>query len=131
MTKRASGTFEVRLSPQGPDAHGEAALGRMSIDKHFHGDLEGPSRGQMLTAGTEVKGSAVYVAVEKVTAALHGRRGTFILHHTGIMNRGSAELMVSVVPDSGTGDLTGIAGHMQIKIADGKHLYEFDYTTPD
>jgi hypothetical protein len=131
MTKRASGTFEVKLSPQGPDAHGEAALGRMSIDKHFHGDLDGPSRGQMLTAGTEVKGSAVYVAVEKVTATLHGKSGTFILHHTGIMTRGSANLTVSVVPDSGTGELTGIAGHMQIKIADGKHLYDFEYTTPD
>jgi hypothetical protein len=131
MTQRATGTFEVKLSPQGPDAHGEAALGRMSIDKHFHGDLDGPSRGQMLTAGTDVKGSAVYVAVEKVTATLHGRRGTFILHHTGIMNRGSANLTVSVVPDSGTGELVGITGQMQIKIAGGKHLYEFDYTTAD
>ena len=131
MTKRASGTFEVKLSPQGPDAHGETSLGRLSIDKHFHGDLDGPSKGQMLTAGTDVKGSAVYVAVERVTGTLHGRSGAFSLHHTGIMNRGSASLTVHVVPDSGTGELTGISGQMQITIADGKHLYELDYTTPD
>src|SRR5262245_45180045 len=103
MNRVATGTFEVKLSPQGPDAHGEAAFGRMSIEKHFHGDLDGPGRGQMLTAGTDVKGSAVYVAVEKVTATLHGKSGTFILHHTGIMNRGSGTLTVTVVPDSGTG----------------------------
>ena len=131
MSKRASGTFEVKLSPQGPDAHGETSLGRLSIDKHFHGDLDGPSKGQMLTAGTDVKGSAVYVAVERVTGTLHGRSGAFSLHHTGIMNRGSASLTVHVVPDSGTGELTGLTGQMQITIADGKHLYELDYTTPD
>ena len=131
MTKRASGTFEVKLSPQGPDPHGEAVLGRMTIDKHFHGELDGPSRGQMLTAGTEVKGSAVYVAVERVHATLHGRAGAFTLHHTGIMNRGAAQLSVSVVPDSGTGELSGLAGQMHIKIADGKHYYDFDYTLPD
>ena len=84
----------------------------------------------MLTAGTDVKGSAVYVAVEKVTGTLHGKSGTFSLHHTGIMNRGSATLTVLVVPDSGTGELAGIAGQMQITIADGKHCYEFEYSTP-
>ena len=131
MNTRASGTFEVKLSPQGPDAHGETSLGRLSIEKHFHGDLDGPSKGQMLTAGTEVKGSAVYVAVERVTGTLHGKSGAFSLHHTGIMNRGSASLTVHVVPDSGTGELTGLTGQMQITIADGKHLYELDYTTPD
>lgn len=130
MTKRANGTFEVKLSPQGPDAHGEASLGRLSIDKQFHGDLDGPSKGQMLTAGTDVNGSAVYVAVERVTGTLHGRSGAFSLHHTGIMNRGSASLTVQVVPDSGTGELAGMTGRMHITIADGKHLYELDYTTP-
>ena len=84
----------------------------------------------MLTAGTDVKGSAVYVAVERVTGTLHGKSGAFSLHHTGIMNRGSASLTVHVVPDSGTGELTGITGQMQITIADGKHLYDLDYTTP-
>ena len=127
MSKRASGTFEVKLSPQGPDAHGEAALGRLTIDKQFHGDLDGASKGQMLTAGTDVKGSAVYVAVEKVSGTLHGRSGSFILHHTGVMNRGSASLTVTVVPDSGTGELTGLSGRMQIKVAEGKHFYEFEY----
>jgi uncharacterized protein DUF3224 len=130
MMRLATGGFSVKLGPQGPDAHAEPALGRMSIDKHFHGDLDGASRGQMLTAGTQVKGSAVYVAVEKFTGTLHGKSGTFMLHHTGIMNRGSATLTVAVVPDSGTGELSGISGQMRITIADGSHRYEFDYSTP-
>jgi hypothetical protein len=102
----------------------------MSIDKRYHGDLDGPSRGQMLTAGTDVKGSAVYVAVERVNGTLQGRSGAFVLHHAGIMTRGAATLVVSVVPDSGTGELAGLTGQMQIRIAEGKHFYEFDYTLP-
>ena len=128
MSEHANGTFQVKLNPLA-DESAVPALGRMSIDKQFHGDLEATSKGQMLTAGTEIKGSAVYVAVEKVSGTLHGRSGTFILHHTGIMTRGAASLTVSVVPDSGTGELTGLSGQMQIKIADGKHFYELDYTT--
>jgi hypothetical protein len=131
MTKRASGTFEVKLNPQGPDAHGEAALGRLSIDKQFNGDLAAASTGQMLTGGTDVQGSAVYVAVEKVTGTLDGREGTFILHHTGIMRRGVPELTISVAPDSGTGALAGLDGQMGIRIVERQHHYDFDYTLPD
>ena len=100
----------------------------MLIDKQFHGDLEGTSKGQMLSAMTAVKGSAGYVAIEKVSGKLHGRTGTFVLQHSGIMNRGVPQQSVTVVPDSGTGELTGLAGKMNIIIADGKHSYEFYYT---
>lgn len=106
----------------------DATLGRMSIDKQFHGDLEATSEGEMLTAVTEVKGSAGYVAVERVSGTLHGRTGSFVLQHSGTMNRGVPELTVTVVPDSGTGQLVGLAGKMAIQITDGKHLYDFEYT---
>ena len=129
MTTHASGTFEVKLTPQ-DDKSGDATLGRMTIDKQIHGDLEATSKGQMLTAGTAVTGSGVYVAVEKVTGTLHGRKGTFILHHTGVMTRGAPQLTITVVPDSGTGELEGLTGKMNIIIADGKHSYEFEYTLP-
>jgi hypothetical protein len=129
MATRASGTFEVKLSPQAADNPAEGApLGRMSIDKQFHGDLEGSSQGEMLTAGSSVKGSAGYVAIERVTGRLHGRSGTFVLQHNGIMNRGVPQLSIAVVPDSGTGDLAGLAGQMTIEITDGKHSYGFEYT---
>lgn len=129
MTTRASGTFEVKLTPQAPDEKSDdAAVGRMLIDKQFHGDLEGTSKGQMLSAMTAVKNSAGYVAIEKVTGKLHGRTGTFVLQHTGTMNRGVPQLSVTVVPDSGTGELVGLSGKMNIIIADGKHSYEFEYT---
>lgn len=123
----ATGTFEVKLAPQSTDA---AGLGRMSIDKQFHGDLEAASKGEMLSAMTETKGSAGYVAMEKVTGALHGRTGTFVLQHNGTMNRGAASLSVTVVPDSGTDKLVGLSGTMTIKVEGGKHSYEFEYTLP-
>ena len=126
MTTHASGTFEVKLTPQGTDEK-DSTLGRMSIDKQFHGDLEGTSKGEMLTGMTSVKGSAGYVAIEQVSGTLHGRRGTFILQHTGTMTRGAPQLSVTVIPDSGTGELAGLTGKMTIKIADGKHSYEFEY----
>jgi hypothetical protein len=100
----------------------------MSIDKQFHGDLEATSQGEMLMAGTEVKGSAGYVAMERVTGTLHGRSGAFTLQHSGTMTRGVAQLSVTVVPDSGSGQLAGLAGKMAIKVADGKHSYTFEYT---
>ena len=128
---RASGTFEVRLTPQTTDDGAEAAtLGRMSIDKQFHGDLEATSKGQMLTAGTDVKGSAGYVAIERVSGRLDGRSGTFVLQHSGTLTRGAPQLTITVVPDSGTGQLAGLAGTMVITIAEGKHSYEFTYTLP-
>ena len=127
----ANGTFEVKLVPQADDKSADATLGRMTIDKQFHGDLEGTSKGQMLTGMTEVKGSAGYVAMEKVTGTLKGRTGTFILQHTATMNRGVPQLSITVVPDSGTGQLAGITGNFKVIIAEGKHSYEFDYTLPE
>ena len=133
MTKHASGTFGVNLTPQTPDnKEAESAnLGRMSIDKHFQGDLEATSNGEMLSAVSDVKGSAGYVAIERVTGTLHGRNGTFVLQHTGSMTRGVPQLSVTVVPDSATGDLTGLSGSMAIKIEAGEHSYEFDYMLPE
>jgi len=129
MTTYATGTFEVKLTPQEPDNKVEGAtLGRMSIDKQFHGDLEATSKGEMLTAATGVKGSAGYVALEHVSGTLQGRTGTFVLQHSGTMARGALELTIAVVPDSGTGQLTGLAGKMTIQIAEGKHSYDFEYT---
>ena len=129
MATHANGTFEVKLTPQPVD--GDApAIGRMSIDKQFHGDLEGASKGQMLAAMTSVKGSAGYVAIEQVTGTLHGRSGAFVLQHSGTMTRGAPQLIVSVVPDSGTGELAGLTGTLTIAIADGKLSYDFEYTLP-
>ena len=117
MATQASGTFEVKLNPQPPIENvGDSTVGRLSIDKQFHGDLEATSKGEMLTAGTDVKGSAGYVAIERVTGALHGRDGSFALLHRGIMTRGTPELTITVVPDSGTGQLIGLAGKMSINI---------------
>ena len=130
MTKRASGTFDVKLTPQ-PAADSASGLGRMAIDKQFHGDLEGSSKGEMLAAMTGVENSAGYVALERVTASLGGRRGAFSLQHSGIMNRGRPTLTVSVVPDSGTDQLTGLTGTMTIDITGGKHFYAFEYELPD
>ena len=132
MTTRASGTFEVKITPQTPNDKIESAVpGRMLLDKQFHGDLDAVSKGQMLAAMSEVKGSAGYVAIEQVTGTLAGRSGSFILQHTGTMNRGAPTLSVTVVPDSGTGQLLGLTGKMNINIVDGKHFYEFDYTLPE
>jgi hypothetical protein len=99
----------------------------MSIEKLFRGDLEGSSRGEMLSAGTAVKGSAGYVAIERVSGTLQGRSGTFVLQHSATMRRGIPQLSITVVPDSGTGELAGLAGRMTIEIADGAHSYEFEY----
>ena len=130
MTNRASGTFEVKLTPQ--DEGTGAPVGRMTIDKQFKGDLVGTSKGQMLMASSgSVQSSAGYVAIEKVTGTLNGRRGTFYLQHSGTMTRGAGELTITVIPDTGTDQLVGLRGKMNIIIADGKHSYEFDYDLPD
>jgi hypothetical protein len=132
MKHHAAGTFEVKIVPQKPDNRPAetANLGRMSIDKQFQGDLAGTSQGEMLSLMTEVKGSGVYVAIERVNGTLQGKTGSFALHHTGIMTRGTPHLSVTVVPDSGTGELAGISGMLEIKIENGKHFYEFEYTLP-
>jgi hypothetical protein len=122
----AKGSFEVKLSPQ----PGDTPIGRMSLDKQFHGDLEASSKGEMLAAQSGVKGSAGYVAIEQVTGTVQGRHGTFFLQHSGTMDRSVPQLSVTVIPDSGTGELEGLTGRMTIDIADGKHLYDFEYTLP-
>jgi len=127
----ASGPFDVKLSPQPlalEDKAEGATLARMSLDKRFHGDLDASSKGEMLSAVGSVKGSAGYVAIEKVDGTLGGRKGTFVLQHNATMTRGAPYLNIIVVPDSGTGELEGLTGTMKIIIApDGKHSYELDY----
>ncbi len=129
MSKCATGTFEIKVTPQtAEDGVGDPTIGRLAIDKVFRGDLEATSKGQMLAVGTDVKGSAGYVAMERVSGTLQGRQGTFALQHTGTMTRGEPQLTVTVVPDSGTGNFVGLTGTMDINIVDGKHQYRFDYT---
>jgi Protein of unknown function (DUF3224) len=128
MSERATGTFEVSIQWQPPhDAAAGISLTRATLDKHFHGDLEGSSRGEMLSAVTGVPGSAGYVAIERVTGILGGREGSFVLQHSGTVTRGDSGLVITVVPDSGSGALAGISGQMKIDIVDGKHLFTFDY----
>ena len=125
----AAGEFDVKLTPQGNDTPAEgSALGRFTLDKQFRGDLEAASHGEMLTAGSTIKNSAAYVAVERVSGTLHGKRGTFALQHTGVMTRGEGKLTITVVPDSGTGELAGLTGTMAIDITGGKHHYTLAYT---
>ncbi len=129
MTNSATGTFEVQLQPQqADDPAASALLGRLSIDKQFQGDLAATSKGTMLSAGTAVPESAGYVALEQVSGTLHGRSGTFVLQHNGTMARGTPHLTISVVPDSGTNELLGLVGTMAIRMTDGQHFYDFDYT---
>ena len=132
MTKRATGTFEVVMQPLSePDVAPRTTLGRLSLDKQFHGDLDAVGKGEMLTALTGVEGSAGYVAIERVTGTLNGRKGSFVFQHAGIMSRGYQQLSISVVPDSGTEQLTGISGVFSLTIVDGKHVYAFDYSLPE
>ena len=132
ISNRAAGTFEVTLSPQKPDnKQAESAnISRMSSDKQYHGDLEGTSQGEMLAVG-DPRSSAGYVAMERVTGKLKGRSGSFVLQHSGTMTRGTPQLTITVVPDSGTWELAGLFGKMNIIIENGKHSYEFDYTLPE
>jgi hypothetical protein len=128
---RATGTFDVKVEAQGEADKGEGStLGRYSLDKQYHGDLDGIAKGTMLTAGTDVKGSAGYVAMERVTGTLQGRSGSFVLQHSGTMAHGEAQQSITVVPDSGTGQLVGIAGKLTVIIAGGKHSYQFEYSLP-
>jgi hypothetical protein len=129
MTGHASGTFEVTLTPQAEEATDGISRGRMSIAKQFQGDLLATSTGEMLTAGAE-SGAAVYVAIERVTGTLQGRGGTFVLVHQGTMTPSRQQLEITVMPESGTGQLAGLSGTMEITIADGQHRYTFSYTLP-
>jgi hypothetical protein len=130
MSQRAAGPFDVKVVPQKPDTQvaRAASLGRLTVDKRFHGDLEGISKGEMLATQTEVPGSAGYVAMERVTGSLKGRQGSFVLQHSATMSRGTPTSTITVVPDSGTGELKGITGTMTIAVtSDGGHTYEFNY----
>ncbi|MGE0443048.1 MAG: DUF3224 domain-containing protein [Gemmatimonadales bacterium] len=127
MTASATGTFEVKVSPAPSEP---AEVGRLTLDKQFHGDLEGTSQGTMLAHRTAVEGSAGYVAMERVTGKLAGRKGSFVLMHLGVMNRGAQSLTISVVPDSGTDELAGLSGTMEIIIEGRNHSYRFAYELP-
>lgn len=128
----AYGAFSVALAPQRePDEADGVSMGRMSIAKQFDGDLVGTSRGEMLTAITPVEGSAGYVAVERFSGKLGERSGSFVLQHSGLTTRGAQQLLIIVVPDSGTGQLAGIAGTFRLQISNGNHFYEFDYSLPE
>jgi hypothetical protein len=133
VTTHVSGNFDVKLTPETlADKAADKTLARMSIDKQFHGDLEAASKGEMLSAVTTVKGSAGYVAIERVTGTLKGRKGSFVLQHSATMARGTPHLHIIVVPDSGTEGLTGLTGKMTINIAQGgQHSYDFEYTFAD
>jgi len=132
MTQHASGTFDVKVTPIAPDdTAGGAAIGRYALDKQIHGDLEGTSKGEMLSAGDPKTGTAGAVAIEYVTGTLHGRSGSFALQHFSTMSGGKYDMKIIVVPGSGTGELAGIEGTFTILIAGGKHSYEFDYTLPE
>lgn len=127
MANRATGPFEVKLNPLSPYNNDDKAFGRMSIDKQFHGDLEATSKGEMLAYAR-----LAYVALEKVTGSLRGRTGTFVLEHNATLVNGTPTLTITVVPTSGSGQLAGLEGKMNIVVApDGKHSYEFDYTLPN
>lgn len=129
----ASGRFDVQMLPQAPASDAAtpgATLGRALLDKQYHGDLQATAQGQMLSAISGTPGSAGYVAIEHVIGTLQGRSGSFVLQHTGLMTRGSRQLTVTVVPDSGTGELTGLEGRLDIRVADGQHFYAFDYALP-
>jgi hypothetical protein len=131
MPALAKGTFTVEMKTQAePDAAEGVGLGRMSLDKRFEGDLVATGKGEMLTALTPIKGSAGYVAIERVTGTLQGRSGSFVFQHSGTMDQGAQRLSITVVPGSGTGDLAGISGAFRIKITEGNHFYEFEYSLP-
>ena len=129
--KRATGSFEVTLQPlSNSEVTSDPLFGRLLLTKKFNGDLTATARGQMLSSGTLTKGSAGYVAIDQVTGTLEGRQGSFVLQHTGSMNRGVPTLSIMVVPDSGTDELAGLSGTLSINIIDGKHFYDFIYSIP-
>jgi hypothetical protein len=128
MERQAKGSFEVKRTPQEPlDAGDGAEVGHVRFDKRFHGPLDATSVVHMLAVGTDTPGSAAYVALERIVGMLDGRAGSFLAQHSGTLDRGRPSLSVTVVPDSGTGELAGLRGRMAIDIVDGAHSYTFDY----
>ena len=131
MTQQSAGAFDVKMAPQTAEATAAGeTIGRMLLDKKYHGSLDATGKGQMLAMRTPVEGSAGYVAMELVVGKLDGKSGSFVLQHSGTMNRGAKQLVLNVVPDSGTGELVGLSGDMEIIIAEGKHRYKFEYSLP-
>jgi hypothetical protein len=130
VTNHASGPFDVKMTPQAADDKADPPMGRMSLDKQYHGSLEATAKGEMLYAGGPAKGSGGYVAIERVSGTLQGHSGTFVLQHSGTMTRGATQLTITVVPDSGTGQLAGLTGSMTIKIDNGQHSYELEFSLP-
>jgi hypothetical protein len=132
MTRRAEGTFDVKTTPlPSDDATSGTSIGRYSLTKELHCDLEATGKGVMIGAGELAEGNAGYVAMEQITGTLHGRSGSFALQHFGTISQGSYDLSIKVVPGSGTGELAGITGAMTITLVNGKHIYSLDYTLPE
>ncbi len=127
LTQHARGTFDVKLTPQPSEDKEQPTLARFSLEKQFHGDLEGSSKGEMLSTGNP-QGSGGYVAMERVTGTLSGHSGSFALQHSGTMNHGVPQLTITVVPGSGTGQLAGLSGNFTLTMKDGKHYYDLEYT---
>lgn len=127
---KITGTFNVTLEPLDTYTAGieGSNFNRMSINKRFLGELSAESKGEMLSVMTPVKGSAGYVAIEQVSGTLLGKQGTFVLQHYGIMADGSDTLILEVVPDSATGELQGLTGKMKIRIENGQHHYDFEFS---
>lgn len=127
----ATGSFDVSMKPASPaEKEGRTAIGRMVLDKQYFGELAATGKGEMLTAVTDTKGSAAYVAIERISGTLHGKKGSFVLQHSGTMRGGAQNLSTSIVPDSGTEQLAGISGTLAMKVVEGKHVYELDYVLP-
>ncbi|MFJ2994209.1 DUF3224 domain-containing protein [Pandoraea sp. NPDC087047] len=132
MNHSAKGLFDVQLAPERLSAVAEhTGLGRLSLDKTYHGDLTGTSQGEMLSFRGSTPGSAGYVAMETVRGTLHGLSGTFVLQHSSTMTRGIPAQSITVVPDSGTEALAGITGNLVIMISNAQHAYEFTYALPE
>jgi hypothetical protein len=131
MTKHASGAFDVKVTPLPSEFKADSGLGRMLLDKQYHGDLEATGKGEMLYAGGPAKGSGGAVVIEQISGTLQGRSGSFVLQHSGTMTPGSAHMTATVVPDSGTGQLAGMTGSLAIKIDNGQHFYELEYGLPE
>lgn len=129
LTLHASGPFEITMIPAGaPEKEGATATAQMTLDKRYSGELAASGTGTMLTAVSDTKGSAAYVAIERVSGTLAGRKGSFVLQHAGTMRGGTSQATITIVPDSGTEELTGIGGSLALSVVDGKHFYALDYT---
>lgn len=131
MTQHASGTFDITMTPASPPEHeGRTAIGRLQLDKQYVGDLTATGKGQMLTAVTDTQGSAAYVAIERISGTLKGKKGSFVIQHTGTMSSGAQHLTITVVAESGSGELAGITGTLALRMVERKHFYELDYVLP-